>query len=459
MTETDKYKLSLYETAKQLHETDDCRVELARSSFDGREYIKRTYRADKREIFEELRKISSPFIPRVYEIFFDADTIVIEEYAEGRTLAELIAEQALSRGDAARIANGLLGAMRALHERGVIHRDIKPENIVVSDGGLKLIDYGIARMYSESGERDTERLGTRGYAAPEQYGFGQSGPQTDIFAFGQTMLAVCDAAGVGGTLKAAAQRCARFDPRDRFSSAAGVMRFLRLRRRLPYAFAALAAVVCAVCLLFAARNADNEMTLGEDVERVVIQMDGTEYPSLLLNDKYGRARAGRISAGGAKISARATMDGPSLTLFLDDGRGGKAEFSFAYEPPERSAYQHLKMSYDGEILFFDLDGDGVPEIFPIIAERAKLFKNDTDEFLMYAIEKCTAWCVLYDRSAGFIDSGRSISTHGSPMSAMRGGGAFPSMMGDPFYHMPAFVMESGRLTDTAEQLGLSPRSR
>ena len=46
---------------------------------------------------------------------------------------------------------------------------MKPENLIVTPDGIKLIDYGIARLYDENETRDTEQFGTRGYAAPEQY--------------------------------------------------------------------------------------------------------------------------------------------------------------------------------------------------------------------------------------------------------------------------------------------------
>ena len=88
-TAADGYKLSIYGGATLIHETEACRVELVKSSLDGREYIKRSYRDDKRRIFEALRKIDSPYIPKIYEIIFGEDTVVIEEYAKGENLGEL----------------------------------------------------------------------------------------------------------------------------------------------------------------------------------------------------------------------------------------------------------------------------------------------------------------------------------------------------------------------------------
>ena len=105
-TAADGYKLSIYGGATLIHETEACRVELVKSSLDGREYIKRSYRDDKRRIFEALRKIDSPYIPKIYEIIFGEDTVVIEEYAKGENLGELAKRGAISgKALSARSAN------------------------------------------------------------------------------------------------------------------------------------------------------------------------------------------------------------------------------------------------------------------------------------------------------------------------------------------------------------------
>ena len=125
-TAADGYKLSIYGGATLIHETEACRVELVKSSLDGREYIKRSYRDDKRRIFEALRKIDSPYIPKIYEIIFGEDTVVIEEYAKGENLGELAKRGAISGKALLRAADELLLALQTLHENKIIHRDVKP---------------------------------------------------------------------------------------------------------------------------------------------------------------------------------------------------------------------------------------------------------------------------------------------------------------------------------------------
>lgn len=71
-----------------------------------------------------------------------------------------------------------------------IHRDIKPANLILMyDGRIKLIDFGIMREFNPKKAEDTCCLGTRGYAAPEQFGGrGQTDARTDIYGLGMTMF-------------------------------------------------------------------------------------------------------------------------------------------------------------------------------------------------------------------------------------------------------------------------------
>lgn len=80
----------------------------------------------------------------------------------------------------------ILCYLHNLSPEPVIYRDLKPSNIIISEGDtVRLIDFGVARRYDPSKDRDTVRLGTPGYAAPEQCRKnGQSVPQSDIYALG-----------------------------------------------------------------------------------------------------------------------------------------------------------------------------------------------------------------------------------------------------------------------------------
>jgi serine/threonine protein kinase len=119
-------------------------------------------------------------------------------YLEGTTL-ETYLETRVAKGnpiqveEALEMALQLCRVLKYLHTQKspVIFRDLKPGNIIRSPGGtLCLIDFGIARHFHLGQARDTQALGSPGYAAPEQYGRAQTTPQTDIYSLGVLLYAL-----------------------------------------------------------------------------------------------------------------------------------------------------------------------------------------------------------------------------------------------------------------------------
>ena len=124
--------------------------------------------------------------------------VLIEEYISGSSLQEKIEGNALSEADILRYMLDLCDILEKLHtgEQVIIHRDIKPSNIIITTyNRAVLLDFNAAKFYSPESAEDTVLLGTKGYAAPEQYGFGSSTPQTDIYALGMTSAGLFKAAG------------------------------------------------------------------------------------------------------------------------------------------------------------------------------------------------------------------------------------------------------------------------
>ncbi|MBE6816924.1 MAG: serine/threonine protein kinase [Ruminococcaceae bacterium] len=147
-------------------------------------YIKSAYRND--EVFRKLKNIDTmSFVPMIYEVSSEDDYLyVLEEYIEGKSLADYLSEQKqFSKAEIKSILCDLCDALQILHGLGIVHRDIKPENVIIRGGKACLIDLSIAKLINPSGN-DTRYLGTAGYAAPEQYGISQSLPTADIYALG-----------------------------------------------------------------------------------------------------------------------------------------------------------------------------------------------------------------------------------------------------------------------------------
>jgi eukaryotic-like serine/threonine-protein kinase len=113
------------------------------------------------------------------------------EYVQGETLASVLYRLGPSPELASDVILRACSAVRELHEGfnpPIIHRDLKPGNIILSQERLALIDFGIARVYNENSETDTIRFGTRRYAPPEQFGFGQTDVRSDAYSLGMLLF-------------------------------------------------------------------------------------------------------------------------------------------------------------------------------------------------------------------------------------------------------------------------------
>lgn len=180
-------------------------------------------------------------VPRIVECYKTGrELVVVSEFIPGKALDAFVNEAGPSLELSLSVVPAVCAAVAELHKAfdpPVVHRDLKPANIIVSEGpsGLSatLIDFGIARRYREGAAADTVRFGTRSYAPPEQYGFGQTSVRSDIYALGMIALFCITGeeahgqpsaeslahAGVTGPYADAILQATSFDPGRRFASA------------------------------------------------------------------------------------------------------------------------------------------------------------------------------------------------------------------------------------------------
>lgn len=202
-------------------------------------------------------------LPRIVDCRRAGDELdVVMEYIEGETLEALVGRLGATPDYARGLFPALCDAAAELHagfgEVGkapapIIHRDLKPSNIIVSgvryvaDAGmtfssLVIIDLGIARVWRDGADADTVKFGTRPYAPPEQYGFGQTSVRSDVYALGALLFFCltgvdpkpgldmheqCGAHGIPAPLADAICMAMALDPAKRFASAEALGRATR----------------------------------------------------------------------------------------------------------------------------------------------------------------------------------------------------------------------------------------
>ncbi len=188
-----------------------------------------------------LKKLNHPALPRIFDVIEERDYVyVIVDYIEGVSLdKELERVGKFPEETVVRWMREICHVLNYLHSfkpNPIIYRDMKPSNIILArDGSIKLIDFGIAREYKPGADSDTIYIGTRGYAAPEQYGAGQTGVVSDIYSLGVTAFSLLTGKSpneppfeikplryydknISRELESIIVKCTRPDPSERYQS-------------------------------------------------------------------------------------------------------------------------------------------------------------------------------------------------------------------------------------------------
>ena len=186
------------------------------------------------EILQKLTEMGLTGIPKAYRIFEENGGVyLLREYIEGTPLSQMVMQKGgIQERELCKISLKICQAVENFQklEDPMIHRDIKPENIVVTPTGETVfIDFGTMRSYKKDSQRDTFVVGTRGTAAPEQYGYRQTDQRTDVYAIGQTMLYMVTESyeldqlsecKISRKLKKIIEKACSFEPDKRYADAA-----------------------------------------------------------------------------------------------------------------------------------------------------------------------------------------------------------------------------------------------
>ncbi len=187
----------------------------------------------------EAQRAGARFVhlPRIVDCYeMGEESAVVMEFVRGKTLDEVVRARGASVLVAKDLFGGACDAVTELHtsfDPPLIHRDIKPSNLMLSGGKVILIDLGIARAFNDEAATDTVKFGTRGFAPPEQFGFGQTDVRSDVYALGMLLFylmtgkvpepssveKVMVERRIPRELRAVVLKAAAFDPVARYASA------------------------------------------------------------------------------------------------------------------------------------------------------------------------------------------------------------------------------------------------
>ena len=218
-----RLSISYYKTIAAINE--DHRVFLAQHTETGKIYIKKEMNVYSLPVYKYLHNNPIKGIPKIIEYYEENGKLtVIEEYISGQTLSEKIENKMLTPHLIGQYIIKLCEILEKLHGQkpALIHRDIKPSNIIITDyDNVLLLDFNAAKysMPHPAKTSDTVLLGTQGYAAPEQYGFAESSPQTDIYSIGMVLkVAVESLPDKCKVFNRIIDKCTQMDPSKRYRS-------------------------------------------------------------------------------------------------------------------------------------------------------------------------------------------------------------------------------------------------
>ncbi len=174
--------------AYDIAENKQVAVKILKDEYLTNEDFKRRFRNESKAI----AVLSHPNIVKIFDVSFgDRIQFIVMEYVDGITLKEYIDQQGVVNWkEAVHFTVQILRALQHAHDNGIVHRDIKPQNVMLlQDGTVKVMDFGIARFARDNGRTLSEKaIGSVHYISPEQAKGEVTDEKTDIYSVGVLMF-------------------------------------------------------------------------------------------------------------------------------------------------------------------------------------------------------------------------------------------------------------------------------
>ncbi len=170
--------------ARDIEEDRVVAVKILKTEFAGSDEFLRRFRNESKAI----ALLSHPNIVKIYDVgFTEKVQFIVMEYVDGITLTDYIEQQGVLKWrDSIHFTVQILKALQHAHDRGIVHRDVKTQNVMLlSDGTIKVMDFGIARFNRENNKTMSEKtIGSVHYISPEQARGDITDERSDIYSVG-----------------------------------------------------------------------------------------------------------------------------------------------------------------------------------------------------------------------------------------------------------------------------------
>lgn len=252
-----------YHFIKSIKNTETTIINVLENNMSGHRVLVK-YFEGKAEVYQKLKNIKHPNIATVYHVAQrDNDCLIVQEYIDGISLGEILEIERISKKNVMKIVTEICNALCILHNLGIVHRDIKPENIIIDNfGRVKLIDFNISRIDSKSGGKDTEILGTTGFAAPEQYGISNTDARSDIYSIGILINVLLTGEHPSkricrGKWQHIVNKCTKINPDERYQNVKELLRNVKSIKYIVFSGIAITIAVIVVSFVVHFHRLDN----------------------------------------------------------------------------------------------------------------------------------------------------------------------------------------------------------